>query len=414
MDRPVKIGIDAEGFNSWGGGIDFIATLAEAIEATGRAETYLLYPTDSAGQIMFKSVKCLKNSVTAKQSFKKLLDGELTDNKGLIDGFRVSSPKTKLIPYKRSENRLKTDIEKRKQRCVQRQDLDIVLPSVHCRDKGFPVPQIGYLYDFQHRYLKEFFDAETIKNRDLEFERQLKASKYILVNSQACKNDISKFFPDAGCEVIALPFAPFLRPDTEESADLGKYGLPEHYYMISNQFWEHKNHLRAFLALEAVYARGITDLHIVCTGKMQDDKNPMYVKGLMEEIGRLKCKDNIHLLGYIPKTDQIAIMKGSTGVIQPTLFEGGPGGGMVYNALCLGVCCLVSDIPVNREIEGYDTVFFFDPSDTAGLADLMIGHRSDRHEDDAALDKRIADNKLIIGNCLMDNITRILETEEQK
>ena len=87
---------------------------------------------------------------------------------------------------------------------------------------------------------------------------------------------------------------------------------------------------------------------------------------------------------------------------------------MVYNALCLGVCCLVSDIPVNREIQGYDTVFFFDPSDTAGLADLMIGHRSDRHEDDAAVDRRIADNKLIIGNCLMDNITRILETEVQK
>ena len=79
------------------------------------------------------------------------------------------------------------------------------------------------------------------------------------------------------------------------------------------------------------------------------------------------------ILDYIPKRDQIEIMKYAMAVVQPTLFEGGPGGGAVYDAISLDVPALVSNIPVNRELEGQGfSIQFFDPTSAQALASLML------------------------------------------
>ncbi len=408
----IKVGIDAEGFSSWGGGIDFIATISEALNATGEVETYLIYPKDSIDQTILKAIKCIIKSLRNRKSLKALLKDELTLNKELLEAYKILSPATRTVSYSRADYRLRNNTNSKKKTCVIRNKIDILLPSIKCVKSEFPIPQVGYLFDFQHKYLKSFFDEEIIKIRDKQFETQIDNSNYIIVNSKACRDDIFRFYPNKDCKVIALPFCPFQVPVGGNSKDIKKYKLPNNYYMISNQFWEHKNHKVAFKALELLFERGYKDIHIVCTGKMQDDKNPKYVSNLLEEVKKLQCRDNIHFLGYIPKTDQISIMKQSIGIIQPTLFEGGPGGGAVYNALCLGICCLISDISVNREIEGYNTVSFFDPTDYKHLADLMIDHMNDEHEDDEIIDNRVKNNKLRLGKYLLENITNIMEGKD--
>jgi glycosyltransferase involved in cell wall biosynthesis len=57
-------------------------------------------------------------------------------------------------------------------------------------------------------------------------------------------------------------------------------------------------------------------------------------------------------------------------LVQPTLFEGGPGGGSTYEAVALGQRVLLSDLPVNREIDDGD-VRFFPPGDHVSLSKLM-------------------------------------------
>jgi glycosyltransferase involved in cell wall biosynthesis len=51
-------------------------------------------------------------------------------------------------------------------------------------------------------------------------------------------------------------------------------------------------------------------------------------------------------------------MRQASALIQPTLFEGGPGGGSVYDAMAVGTRAIVSDIPVNREIRDSHVTFF--------------------------------------------------------
>jgi glycosyltransferase involved in cell wall biosynthesis len=84
-------------------------------------------------------------------------------------------------------------------------------------------------------------------------------------------------------------------------------------------------------------------------------------------IRELNVEDDIKIVGHIPKLDQISLLKQSSAVIQPTLFEGGPGGGAAYDAIALGKPLIVSDIPVNLEIEKDDRVFFFRSKDVGDL-----------------------------------------------
>lgn len=405
----IKVGIDAELFSQWGGGIEFIAMISEALESTNMVNTVLIYPKDSIGQKIVKFMKAFYCSCRDKISIRVFLKIELTNNKELLDSFKTLSPNTKFVSYYRSDNTIRSNVDRKKQRCAIKNKIDIILPSIKCGQDKFKIPRIGYLFDFQHKYLPEFFTENYMNKREKVFQRQIANSKYLIVNSMACKDDIKKFYPNSKCQVIALPFAPFLMPKNDEEYDIKKYKLPPKYYMISNQFWAHKNHIVAFEALENIYKKGITDLHIVCTGKMFDDKKPEYVKNLLNIVQGYKCKANIHFLGYIPKNDQIEIMRNSIGVIQPTLFEGGPGGGEVYNALCLGVCCLVSDIPVNREIKNYNSVYFFNPKDSNELAELMLKNREFKREDEAVVYTRINSNKKYLGKYLLDNIMSILE-----
>ena len=78
----------------------------------------------------------------------------------------------------------------------------------------------------------------------------------------------------------------------------------------------------------------------------------------------------VHILGLVPKLDQIALLRGALAVVQPTAFEGGPGGGAVFDAVALGVPSLVSAIPVNREIEEHVT-HYFPLDDVPALAAAM-------------------------------------------
>ena len=92
------------------------------------------------------------------------------------------------------------------------------------------------------------------------------------------------------------------------------------------------------------------------------------------------------ILGLIPKRDQIELLKGAVALIQPTLFEGGPGGGAAYDAIGLDVSVILSDIPVNLEID-CGQVAFFPAGDAEALSVLMDGElrREHRRRDEQAL-----------------------------
>jgi glycosyltransferase involved in cell wall biosynthesis len=138
------------------------------------------------------------------------------------------------------------------------------------------------------------------------------------------------------------------------------------YFIVSNQFWLHKNHKIVFRAF-SIFLKKNPRIILICTGSTLDHRNKYYFGEVLELIKSLNIERSIKILNYIKKNEQIALMKKSIAVIQPTSFEGGPGGGSVKDAMALGVPTIISDISVNKEIK-YKKNFFFKNNDFFDLS----------------------------------------------
>lgn len=238
---------------------------------------------------------------------------------------------------------------------------DVVFPTMLPLGPS-TLPRVGYLFDFQHRHIPELFPAHIRHNRDRRFARVASDADGVVVNSQAVARDAERWLGIAPDRILAMPFAPYAMAwsfDVDPTDAQRRYRIEGRYLMVCNHFWKHKDHataLRAFAKLRADPANA--DLRLVLTGDPIDHRDPQHFGRLVALAESLRVASSTCFLGLIPKRDQLALMRGCVGLVQPTLFEGGPGGGAVYEAIGLGVPAIVSNIPVNTEIDCGDIRFF--------------------------------------------------------
>lgn len=354
--KELSVAILSSGFVDWGGGIEFLRHILHGllwIKKEKNLKIYLIIEEESKHLRINEVIKYIFQFVF-RDKLNFLTKISATGNSELLQAIQTAANELEIVRYSGSIRSLKN--------VLSHIDAEVVLPCIKVLGKRFSIPWVGYIWDFQHRYYPKYFKRHEIFLRDRHFRSMVNSAKVLLVNSISVKEDINKFFPGHSSIVIPLPF---LAPLPEEwfapspSGLSAHYRLPEKYFLISNQFWIHKSHLTAFKALRYLIDHtGKKDVSIVCTGLMYDYRFPGYMENLMREISELRLQDKILLLGHIPKFDQICIMKGCIAVIQPTLFEGGPGGGSVFDAVALGVPSIVSDIPVNKEIVDNNVSFF--------------------------------------------------------
>lgn len=242
--------------------------------------------------------------------------------------------------------------------------------------KAMPIKWIGYIPDFQHEYLNYLFSVQEKEERDYIFSSLKQNADSLIVNSKDTKRDIIKFLGGNSERIFNLPFAPILKT---EYIDYVKMDLIEKYefligtyFIISNQFWQHKNHMLAFESFKLLYLSypQFSDVKLVCTGSINDYRNSAYIDDLKAFIEKNDLQSNIIILGLIPKSEQINLLYNSIALIQPTLFEGGPGGGATYDAISLGKRVILSDIEINKEISS-DKVIFFNNKSQSDLLDKM-------------------------------------------
>lgn len=356
----MKIGILAHDLMTWSGGADFLTLVVDSLNAAA--------PNNNVG---FHVLVPDQGPRLGWRRFRKRIRGVLKgEPPAKVDSFDPSD----LISYC-GEDRIKLhhiDIGRRAiARAMDRFGLPIVLPAVHSLGRNFPHPWIGYAYDFQHKYFPQYFTPESCRSRDEHFADILTAACAVIVNARAAADDIARFVPQATAKVFVMPLAPSPAASWLDNKPeiLPRYDLRPPYFLISNQFWAHKGHDTAFEAFRLLAAQE-PDVTLVCTGSMSGAQDPQHIAKLREQLRASGVEARVRLLGLIPRLDQVEIMKNACAVVQPSLFEGGPGGGSVAGALALGVPSICSDIPVNLELKG-EPVTFFKASDSADLAGKM-------------------------------------------
>jgi glycosyltransferase involved in cell wall biosynthesis len=358
-----RIAILADSLGRWTGGIDFLRFCVSALNSVSSETSWsILLPSKTISKSL---TRLAKNGIKTLAGMKT---GPLSEiHRGeLLDALSSSGARIDIVNYRDTASGLTS--------ALRRCGAEVLFPCATSLGPSFPVPWIGYIPDLQHKRLPNWFSEKDRKARDKVFSRILAEAPAVIVNAAAVVQDIEEFYPDHKARLFALPFCPpanlELSSKASDPAVRTAYGLPTRYFMVSNQFWIHKSHETAFMALRQVRDAG-HDVHIVCTGNTVDYRWPEHFNNLKSIIEKNHLRDYIHILGLIPKDDQLAIMRGSLSVVQPTLFEGGPGGGAVYDAVSTGRPSIVSDIPVNREAD-IGVVRFFAAGSAEDLAAKMM------------------------------------------
>ena len=229
---------------------------------------------------------------------------------------------------------------------------------------------VSWYADLQHMYYPQFFTKRKVIERNARIKLILKNSKDLVVSSQAVKDDFLKFFKvPKKLKIHIYHFVSIIEglPIMTFEEIRVKYDLPEHYYMISNQFHKHKNHKVVFEAVAELKKKGI-DVSIGITGRFPNEPDSPYMQELHDIINKNDLKKSIKFLGLIPRGDQLLLMKYCKAILQPSLFEGWST--VIEDARSLQVPVIAANLNVNIEqLEEKGT--YFEPHNVEQLVSIL-------------------------------------------
>lgn len=286
-----------------------------------------------------------------------------------------------LNPYNRKRNYFEAAINKlykffkKKDFIIKKindKHIDLLFPANFDEAFSLVSKKIFWIPDFQHHYYPNYFTAEELKLRNDLFTKISNLENHMLVlSSNNAKADFNKFYSNAKIQVFVVPFAvthPYFQLDAINEV-LSKYSINKPYFIVANQFWQHKNHLIVLKALKYLkQSHNNLPFQIVFTGKGDDYRAPGFYQNLLMFINENKLQDDVKLVGFIDRDEQLLLMKKALAVIQPSLFEGWST--VVEDAKSLNQFVILSGIEVHRE-QIKENVQFFLPHDFKKLAEIL-------------------------------------------
>lgn len=232
-------------------------------------------------------------------------------------------------------------------------------------------PLIVWYPDFQFRYFPEFFDSNELRDREQQWSFVAERADAIIAISQSVASDAVASHPQVIDKVFVCGFPPiFTLSNLSEDPDeiRQRYHLPERFFLVCNQFFQHKNHALVLRALNHLKENGSALPVVAFTGMPHDYRNPQAFADLLRYVNENGLNEYCRFLGVIPRNHQIALIRAATAVIHPSKFEGR--GAIVEEATLLGAPLLCSDLPVHRELQAPGALFF-QPDSVEELAALM-------------------------------------------
>ena len=240
----------------------------------------------------------------------------------------------------------------------------------------FPVPIYGktiiasWIPDFQHKFYPHFFSQINLFFREIRFKSILKYTNVLVLSSNDALMHLKDFYKfSENLNVKVLQFVSMIREHSVTSYEIvkNKYQLNLPFFLVSNQFYEHKNHLVVLKAIKILKEEGF-QFEVIFSGKTEDYRNSNFFPSILKFIESNNLGSHLKILGLIPREDQLSILLGSLSVIQPSKFEGWST--IIEDAKTLRHQIICSSIPVHVEQLGRKGVYF-SPDSYEDLSDKM-------------------------------------------
>jgi glycosyltransferase involved in cell wall biosynthesis len=274
----------------------------------------------------------------------------------------------------------------RGRRVVDRKLRGIINPAVHRFlvenkvDFAYPTATGGetkggyrtahWVADLQYKHFPHFQRLEVLKGQDRYLSDIIASASTVVVSSEFGAKDCKNFFATPREKLFVMPFRvafPEGLLDGDIDATLARYHLPERFLLVSNQFWQNKNHMVVFEALGLLKARGVS-VNVVFTGHVYDPRLPKYCDEVHSRIHELGIRNEVFLLGAIARTDQVNLMRRAIAIVQPSRFEGW--NTTIEEARAIGRPVIASDFPVHTE-QAWSDMTQFAMDDPDALAEAM-------------------------------------------
>jgi glycosyltransferase involved in cell wall biosynthesis len=271
-------------------------------------------------------------------------------------------------------------------------------------------PLLTCFPDFQFRYFPELFAAGEVRSHEEQWNFVARHAAGIMTISEATAADALKSDPQIKAKLYVCGFPPVFKPESltlKPDEIRRKYSLPERFFLVCNQFWEHKNHLLVFDALHRLKRQGETPPVVAFTGRPYDHRRPDAFSKLLRFVHEHDLNECCRVLGVLPRAEQIALIRAAEAVVQPSKFEGR--GAITEEACLVGTQLLCSDLPAHRELD-LPGAIFFDVDDAAKLSELL--RRSYPHSDKDAT--AIAAESLRLARTYGERVMKICENVIEK
>ncbi|HYY55774.1 MAG TPA: glycosyltransferase [Pyrinomonadaceae bacterium] len=247
-----------------------------------------------------------------------------------------------------------------------------LLPLLDVPAWPIPVRSIGWIPDFQHVYLPEFFSDAERHRRDVVFKRLAERASLVMLSSRAALEHFVAFAPEHAekARVSSFPSLFAFEPLAGEALSTpSRFNLPEKFALVANQFWGHNNHLAVVESVARLRRDGVR-IPVVMTGLPLDHRvaHNQTVSTLLQSIAEAALAGQVIVLGQVAYSDLVNLMRVAALVIQPSRFEGWST--VVQDAKALGRPLICSDLPVHRE-QAPEALGFFPCDGADRLAELL-------------------------------------------
>lgn len=348
-----RIGINFTFGHNWLGGVYYLVNLINSFnyrsEGLDELPTFVIFYTDDSERYL--------DLITYPQ-VERISVGKV----GLLRGYMES--------WIRRKNMFHDD-------AFSRSGVEAVYPAndLPFNADRMPYRCVSWYPDLQHRFYPEYFTRLNLFMRERRLKCLLRNTHELVVSSRDVASHFEKFYDVKNVNMTVMPFVSLVEADRLPPSGevLRKYEIDEPYFMVSNQFYRHKDHLSVIRAISEIRKRG-APICVLMTGKMEDYRDPEYIHSLNQAIDEMDLRDSVKLLGVIPRAEQLALLKSSLAVVQPSLFEGWST--VVEDAKALGASIIASDIPIHQEQLGGQGLLFRN-GDYLDLADKILAVQKD-------------------------------------
>jgi len=228
---------------------------------------------------------------------------------------------------------------------------------------------VAWYPDLQHMHHPEFFSKRKLLERYFKIKLLLANTNHLVVSSKSVLKDFHKFYNLKNISTYVFNFASVIDNQDFSSWDYLREtkALPREYFMVSNQFLQHKNHKIVLEALIVLKNRGLRPT-IAFAGNIIGKLSSKCVKDLRSFINKHDLKDQVIFVNNLSRHEYLTLIKYCKAVIQPSIFEGWST--VIEDAISLQTPVIASDIAVNRE-QLQEWAPFFDPNDATQLANYI-------------------------------------------